>query len=217
VSVVGAGATFEALPERSTGPREPVILFVGNDWLRKGGDVLLEAFRIVRAQQPEARLQIVGTDEPVEEPGVEVVGFVDDRRRIADLYTRASVYAMPSRFEPYGLSVTEAMAHELPCVVTRVGGLAEIVLDGETGLVVPPEDAGALAAALLRLLEDSDFATRLGRNGRSRVEHHQNWDAVVERMQPGLELAAARLPGAQLPRGRRFRREGRGGERLTRR
>jgi glycosyltransferase involved in cell wall biosynthesis len=208
VSAVGGGATFERLPERSSGPREPVILFVGNDWLRKGGDVLLEAFRLVHARRPDARLQIVGTDDPAEAPGVEVLGFVDDRRRIADLYARASVYAMPSRFEPYGLSVIEAMAHELPCVVTRVGGLAEIVVDGETGLVVPPEDAGTLAAALLRLLEDSEFATRLGHNGRSRVEHHQNWDAVVERMQPGLELAAARLPGARPRSGGRFRRGG---------
>ena len=98
------------------------------------------------------------------------------------------------------------MAHELPCVVTRVGGLAEIVLDGETGLVIPPEDGPALAAALLRLLEDPEQATRLGRNGRSRVELDQNWDAVVERMEPGLELAAARLAGARPPGGGRFRR-----------
>jgi glycosyltransferase involved in cell wall biosynthesis len=216
VSAVGGGATFESLPERTTGPREPAILFVGEDWLRKGGDVLLEAVRIVRERRPDARLQIVGTDDPADEPGVEVIGFVDDRRRIADLYARASVYAMPSRFEPYGLSVTEAMAHELPCVVTRVGGLAEIVLDGETGLVVPPEDAAALAEALLRLLEDPDYALRLGANGRSRVEHHQNWDAVVERMQPGLELAAGRLPGMQPPPGGRFPRGGRTPQRLSR-
>ena len=76
--------------------------------------------------------------------------------------------------------------------------------------MVPPEDSSALAAALLRLLEDADYATRLGRNGRARVEHHQNWDAVVERMEPGLELAAARLAGAPRPRGGRFRRGRRG-------
>jgi glycosyltransferase involved in cell wall biosynthesis len=88
------------------------------------------------------------------------------------------------------------MAHELPCVVTRVGGLTDIVVDGETGLVVPSEDSSALAAALLRLLDDPDEAARLGRNGRARVESHHNWDAVVERMEPGLELAASRLAGA---------------------
>jgi starch synthase len=210
VTVVGGGATFEALPEPSRDKREPVILFVGSDWRRKGGDVLLEAFRTVRASRPDARLQVVGADDPPAEAGVEVLGFVDDRPRIAELYARASVYCLPSRFEPYGLSVIEAMAHELPCVVSSVGGLTDIVLDGETGLVVPPEDSSALAGALLRLLEDADYATRLGRNGRARVEHHQNWDAVVERMEPGLELAAARLAGAPRPRGGRFRRGRRG-------
>jgi starch synthase len=217
VSVVGGGATFETLPERTSRRREPVVLFVGTDWARKGGDILLEAFRTVRASRPDARLQIVGTREPDEEPGVEVLGFVDDRDRIAELYARASVYAMPSRFEPYGLSVTEAMAAELPCVVSRIGGLSEIVLDGETGLVVPREDGAALAAALLRLLDDREYATRLGRNGRSRVEHHQNWDAVVERMEPGLELAAARLSGVPRPPSGRFRRGRRAAERLSRR
>jgi glycosyltransferase involved in cell wall biosynthesis len=217
VSVVGGGATFETLPERSAHEREPVILFVGSDWTRKGGDVLLEAFRGVRASRPDARLQIVGTDEPGEEPGVEVLGFVGDRQRVADVYAHASIYCLPSRFEPYGLSVTEAMAYELPCVVSRVGGLTDIVLDGETGLVVTPEDASALAAALLRLLEDRDYATRLGGNGRARVEHHQNWDAVVERMQPGLELAADRLSGARPVRGGRFRRGRRAAEPISRR
>jgi glycosyltransferase involved in cell wall biosynthesis len=214
VSAVGAGATFETLPEPSHDRREPVILFVGNDWRRKGGDLLLAAFRTVRASRPDARLQIAGTDEPDAEPGVEVLGFVDDRRRVAELYARASVYCLPSRFEPYGLSVTEAMAYELPCVVTRVGGLTDIVLDRETGLMVTPEDRSALASALLRLLEDPDHATRLGRNGRSRVEHHHNWDAVVERMEPGLALAAARLGGAPRPPSGRFRRGRRAAERL---
>jgi glycosyltransferase involved in cell wall biosynthesis len=97
------------------------------------------------------------------------------------------------------LAVTEAMAYELPCVVTSVGGLSEIVLDGETGLIVPPEDPVALAGALLRVLDDREHAAWLGRNGRARVERHQNWDAVVERMQPSLELARERLLGAAPP------------------
>jgi alpha-maltose-1-phosphate synthase len=211
VTTVGAGATLESLPERSAREREPVVLFVGNDWRRKGGDVLVEAFREVRAKLPKARLMIVGTDEPERESGVEVVGFVDNRRRLADIYARASVYCMPSRFEPYGLSVVDAMAYELPCVVSTAGALDEIALDGETGLVVEPDGPAALAGALLRLLEDREFATRLGQNGRSRVEHHLNWDAVVERMPPGLEHAAGRAAdgAARRPASGRFRRRAR--------
>jgi glycosyltransferase involved in cell wall biosynthesis len=195
VSAVGGGATFDVLPDVGAGPREPVVLYVGGDWYRKGGDRLIEAMRIVRARRPEARLRIVGTVEPSEEPGVEVVGLVGDRDRLADMYARASVFCLPSRFEPYGLSALEAMAYELPCVVTEVGGLQEIVLHGETGLTVAPEDPVGLAGALLRLLDDPDYARRLGRNGRSRVELHDNWDAVVERMTPDLEKALARLRG----------------------
>jgi alpha-maltose-1-phosphate synthase len=125
---------------------------------------------------------------------------VADRDALADLYARASVYCLPSRFEPYGLSVLEAMAHELPCVVTGVGALPEIVLEGETGAVVPPDDAGTLAAALNRLLDDPTYARRLGTNGRARVERHHTWDAVVERMAPGLERAARRWPARRRSR-----------------
>lgn len=198
VSVVGGGANFETLPDLPKSVRQPVILFVGRDWVRKGGPRLIEAFRTVRAQRPELRLQIVGTDEaPSDEPGVEVLGTIESRQRLAELYARASVFCLPSRYDPYGLSISEAMAYGLPCIVTRVGALDEVVLDGETGLVVPPEDTGALANALLRLVDDPDYAARLGLAGRERVEWHQNWDAVAQRMTPGLTHAAevARLAG----------------------
>jgi glycosyltransferase involved in cell wall biosynthesis len=182
------------------------VLYVGSDWRRKGGDVLLDAFRRVRSEHPEARLHIVGTEEPASEDGVEVLGFLRDRDRLADLYARASVFCLPSRFEPYGLVAVEAMAHELPCVVTP-GALAEVVLDGETGIVVPPEDPVALAGALSRMLDDPPYARRLGVNGRSRVEEHLTWDAVVERMTPVLERVGGKGPGPRAPRSsRRFRR-----------
>jgi glycosyltransferase involved in cell wall biosynthesis len=86
------------------------------------------------------------------------------------------------------------MAYGAPCVVTRVGALDEVVVDGETGLVVPKDDGAALAAALERLLEDAPYAARLGKAGRERVERFLNWDAVVARMAPGLERAALGEP-----------------------
>jgi glycosyltransferase involved in cell wall biosynthesis len=210
VTVVGGGASLDELPKPTTGAREPVILFVGSDWRRKGGDVLVEAFRRVREKHPDARLQVVGTTEPEPEPGVEVRGFVGDRGELADLYAKASVFCLPSRFEPYGLAAIEAMAHEVPCVVTP-GALAEVVQHNETGLVVIPGDVRALSDALIRLLDDPPYARWLGTNGRARVEQELTWDAVVERMAPDLERVAAVGSGRfdQRTRSTRFRRRAR--------
>jgi len=190
VSVVGGGANFEPLPTLSRAPREPVVLFVGRDWHRKGGDWLIEAWRGVHERHPEATLRIVGTDDaPAGEPGVEVLGTVSGRDRMAALYEGARVFCLPSRYDPYGLAISEAMAYGLPCVVTRVGALDEVVSERETGLIVEPGDVAALAGAIDALLGDPDRAEALGQAGRKRVETHVNWDAVVERMQPGLERA----------------------------
>jgi glycosyltransferase involved in cell wall biosynthesis len=212
VTVVGGGACLDELPEPTSSAREPAILFVGSDWRRKGGDVLVEAFRRVRAKHPDARLQIVGTTEPEPEPGVEVRGFLTDRDELAQLYARASVFCLPSRFEPYGLAAIEAMAHEVPCVVTP-GALAEVVQHGETGLVVIPGDVRALSDALNRLLDDPPYARWFGVNGRSRVEQELTWDAVVERMAPDLERVASvgsgRLDQRRPRRSSRFRRRAR--------
>ena len=202
VSVVGGGANFEVLPELAGEPREPVVLFVGRDWTRKGGPRLIEAFRAVHARRPDVRLQIVGTDEaPRDEPGVEVFGTIESRERLAELYARASVFCLPSRYDPYGLSISEAMAYGLPCVVTRVGALDEVVLDGETGVVIPPEDTDALVEAMLRLLGNPGEAARLGAAGRRRVESHQNWDAAAGRMGPASSARPSwRPPAARRPR-----------------
>lgn len=196
-SVVGGGANFVPLPELSHREREPVVLFVGRDWHRKGGDRLIEAFRRVREQVPRARLQIVGTDEaPRGEPGVEVLGVVRGRDKMAALYESAQAFCLPSRYDPYGLAIAEGMAYGLPCIVTRVGALDEVVIEGETGLVVEPEDVGGLSDAMVRLLADPSYAAQLGAAGRRRVETHQNWDAAVARMAPDLERVAAQLGAA---------------------
>lgn len=195
VSVVGTGANFEPLPAVSEEPRAPAILFIGKYWELKGADVLLEAFRRVRRDVPEAKLWMVGRYEgPADEPGLETFGFVFDRERLAQLFASAAVYCLPSRFEASGNSILEAMAFGLPCVASDVGGLPDVVRDGSTGLLVPPGDARALAEALGRILSDPDEARRMGAAGRARIERHNTWDAVAARMEPGLRAAAAGQP-----------------------
>lgn len=202
VSVVGAGLNFEELPPPAAprSPRKsPTILFVGNDFVRKGGPELLEAFRLLRTSIPDAVLRIVGTPYPiVPQPGVEVLGLVNSRAELSALYSDADVFCLPSFFEPFGLVILEAMAHGLPCVVTPTCGVPEIVLDGETGLMTEPgsELVASLTAKLTRLLSDRDLAARMGASGRRRVAEQFLWPHVVDRMANVLDSLPGRLkPG----------------------
>jgi starch synthase len=192
VTVAGAGVNFTNLPflPESDDPRESdssTILFIGNDFVRKGGPALLEAFAIVRQAIPEARLQLVGAEVAADsQPGVEVLGRIDDRHRIQELYAGATVFAMPSIFEPFGLVAVEAMSFGIPVVTTRQMATPEIIQDGVTGLLVEPGDVQGLAAALIEMLRNPDAAARLGAAGRRDVMSRFTWDAVVDRMAPVL-------------------------------
>jgi glycosyltransferase involved in cell wall biosynthesis len=95
-------------------------------------------------------------------------------------YANATIAVMPSFEEGFGLPVVEAMASGLPVVVSRVGGMAEIVVDGETGFLVPAGDAAALAAAIERLLADPESARRMGTAGRERAVSTYSWDVVAQ-------------------------------------
>ncbi|RPJ74307.1 MAG: glycosyltransferase, partial [Desulfobacteraceae bacterium] len=93
-------------------------------------------------------------------------------------YARASVAVVPSVYEGFGLPAGEAMACAVPVVSTTGGALPEVV--GDAGLLVPPADPSALAAALLRLLDDPPLAGHLGRAGWARVHRHFNWRRAAE-------------------------------------
>src|SRR5262249_1147568 len=95
--------------------------------------------------------------------------------QVARFFDRATAFCLPSRAEPFGIVLLEAGAFRLPVVATRVGGIPEIVEDRVTGLLVPPDDAGSLADALVRVLTDSDFAASAGRGLHDRVRAVFSW------------------------------------------
>jgi glycosyltransferase involved in cell wall biosynthesis len=97
------------------------------------------------------------------------LGRVDD---VPALLGRASMLVLPSRMEGISLTLLEAMARGLPCVATRVGGNPEVVIDGETGLLVPSENPEALASAIQALGNDPERAAAFGQAGRARAERH---------------------------------------------
>jgi glycosyltransferase involved in cell wall biosynthesis len=155
------------------------VLFVGKQFDRKGGPTVVEAFRVLRERHADAELTIVGPAElTVPDPGVRVLGRVPPET-MSRLYAEATIFAMPSVYEPFGIAVLEAMANGLPCIVSDACALPEIVEDGRTGFVVSAGDADTLAGRMLELAADGVRSQRFGEAGYRLVRDRFNWDAVA--------------------------------------
>jgi glycosyltransferase involved in cell wall biosynthesis len=150
------------------------ILFVGGDFIRKGGDTLLEWFRSSPASE-SCELHIVTREAVTSSERVVVHRLSHEKDRLAELFREADVFVLPTRAECFGLVLTEAMASGLPVVTCPVGGIPEVVDDGVSGLLVPAGDPRALDGALTRLIEDRALRLRLGEHGRQIAE--QRFDA----------------------------------------
>lgn len=155
----------------------PLIGFVGRLTRQKGVDVLLRAFAQVEKEHPAARLVLAGDgpDRPALAAltgslGLRRAMFLGWRSDAANILADVDLLVVPSRWEGFGLVVLEAMALAKPVVASRVSALPEIVVSGETGLLVSPGDPGELAEAVRTLLSDPRRAAGLGRAGRDRVK-----------------------------------------------
>lgn len=185
VTVVGGGLNFAEWPAVHPMSRENAIVFVGRDFERKGGEVLLRAFARVRGAIPTATLHIAGPKRRFTQPGVVGHGPLD-RTELVSLYRRARVFCVPSLYEPYGLVFAEAMAYGIPCVGSTAQSIPEILGHGEAGLLPAAGDEHALADALVELLRDDELSARLGQAGRHRVQLVLTWHRVAERMKHAL-------------------------------
>jgi glycosyltransferase involved in cell wall biosynthesis len=160
------------LPERVGTEAAPAeVLYAGRLSPEKGLLELLDAAQGLNL--------VVAGDGPLRDRVPFARGFVP-HDELQELYARAAVVACPSRREGFGVACLEAMAHGRPVVATSVGGLLDLVVDGETGFVVPPRDPAALRSALARLLADPDLRRRLGVAGRERAHMHFSWEKVTD-------------------------------------
>jgi len=182
-------------------PEGPVVLFVGRIHHRKGLDHLVRAMPGVLSRVPGATLLVAGRGERerevralVRELGlersVELLGHVPDDE-LPSLYARASVLAMPSLYEGFGLVMLEAMASAVPVVAFRTGAVADLVRDGETGYVADPS---TLAERLSRLLERPQEAAAMGRRARELVMAEYTPRRMAERTLEAYHRAIAMRP-----------------------
>jgi glycosyltransferase involved in cell wall biosynthesis len=181
IRVVGGGVNFPALPALAPRPAHAplTILFIGKEFRRKGGDLLVEAFASLRADHPDLRLKLVTAGPVTPAPGVEVIAPTWDREAIGNLYRQADLFVLPSRLETWGDVLLEAMAFGVPCVGVSGQAMEEIIDPGVTGWLVEPENPAALADGIRRFVEDEAFRLGCGDAARARVEREFTWDRVA--------------------------------------
>ncbi len=171
---------------RRYGIAEDYVLFVGRPTAQKGMEYLIDAADDIPVQ---VVLEAMGADTKDYEnrmmekvKGKKNIVWIHENLgdvKNVELYTSARVFICPSVYEPFGIINLEAMACETPVVATAVGGIPEVVVPEETGILVDPADSGQIAAAVNRLLENPELAAEMGKRGRRRVEERFSWDSIA--------------------------------------
>lgn len=180
-----------SLPAKPAGA--PVITTVGNIRRVKGHDVFIKAAASIVAQFPQVTFNIAG-DVLESDYFAELQSltghlnlsnhfhFVGGVANLREYLSTADIFVLPSRSEGFSNAIVEAMAASLPVVATNVGGNAEAVTDGISGLIVPPDDPTALAAAITRLLSDPDKAREMGAAGKKLASEKFTTDAMMHQI-----------------------------------
>jgi glycogen synthase len=195
-----------ALTKYGINPRKPFLLFVGRITRQKGIVHLVRAIEFMDAgfqivlcagapDTPEIGAEMKEAVEKVnaKRSGIVWIDEMVDKQTVRELYSHAAVFCCPSIYEPFGIINLEAMACETAVVATAVGGIKEVVVDGETGFLVPidqmdespfePRDAEKfardLAARINQLIADPELCLKFGRAGRKRAEEKFGWAAIA--------------------------------------
>ena len=217
LDVIYPGFETPANPARANDERF-TFLFVGTDFERKGGHDVVDAFARLAGDMPHVHLMLAGFDTRSPNPDLQTHSWVSPSRRErvaetvaglirggrvtqlshvsqehlrAQLFPAAQAFVMPSLAEGFGFTNVEAMSFGLPVVTSTIGPAEEIVVDGESGLLVPPGDVDTLAAAMGRLAASSEEARRLGAAARQRFERMFTLDQFQQQLGAFYDRALA--------------------------
>lgn len=204
VEVISSGIDFSSFEEDSSALTSKDYLhhelsFEVDDYLvgivahladHKGHQYLIQATKILKQQAPKIKTIIVGEgplsmelDRQAKELDVEdIIFFLGFRKDIPKILSSLDLFVLSSHLEGMGSSILDAMASRLPVVATKVGGIPEVVINGETGLLVPPRNPSALARAILMLYSDKTLASRLGQKGYELVHRKFSAEAMADKV-----------------------------------
>ena len=188
---------------------EPVLMFAGGDWERKGVPYIIRALSLLL--EPDAKLLIVGSgDEKFYGQLAELkqvrerIIFISPSSVLWEYYAASDVFVFPTIYEPFGLVIVEAMASGLPVITSRVAGAADLIIDGVNGLLLrAPSDVNDLAAKIELLLSNAELRKTMGEHARKAVED-LSWDWVAQKTidvynrvlsRPNLERPWVSMPG----------------------
>jgi glycosyltransferase involved in cell wall biosynthesis len=185
------GTLFESSKPRSAGRRPVRILFVGGDFQRKGGDLLVEIYRRRLKHLVEIDF-VTRSDAFAVEPGLRVhAGLGPNDPRLVTLYGEADIFVLPTRADCFSMAGMEAMAAGLPVITCPVGGVGELFTDGVQGIYVPPDDGHALAEAILALVSDEHRRLAMGTAAQALARSRYDIEANTLRLFGLLESAQA--------------------------
>ncbi|MGD9580924.1 MAG: glycosyltransferase family 4 protein [Vampirovibrionia bacterium] len=189
---VGSGPILDPIDERvNFQEKENIVLFVGGDFHRKGVDILRNSVDKVANEIPDVKFVIIGknTDKMKfkDHPNFELLGPIFDKSLLAQYYRKAKVFVLPSRFEPLGHVLWEAMSFSTPVIVAQAGGMPETVIEGYNGFTFPVENHEILADNIIKILNDNELANKLSYNAKSHYDEKGHWEGVAQRISEELD------------------------------
>ncbi|MEM3404461.1 MAG: glycosyltransferase family 4 protein [Nitrososphaeria archaeon] len=201
IKVVGVGVDLEKIDlAKTTKSDKPMIIYVGRLVKLKQVDHLIIAFKKVIEHVPDAELFIVGSgalkDELhklVDRAGlsskVHFNGFLFGKEKFR-LIWESHLLVQPSAIEGLSIALVEAMACQTPIIAININGSKEVIVDGENGFLVPPNDVDQLASKIIEILKDRERAEAIGRKGRELVEEQYTWERVVEKVEKSFLMVS---------------------------
>lgn len=182
ITVVGSSGNFPAPydGEKTFGSKQ--LLFNGSEFERKGGDLVLAAFKQIKKAITEAKLVIIGKNLDIHEDGVTTPGYISSFWDMQNLFLETDLVVAPGRCDPFPTFIMEAMSYGIPCMVSARDGMPEIVDNKVNGIVIEQPTPEIMAAQITNLLGDVSVLESMSLMARQKIKSQLNWNEIAKKI-----------------------------------